>query len=330
LSSPSPKKVKAPVITSQYDGTNKSTFNSDFGSGSSFFQTGANDPITGKPTKEIVTNSTLNPALQGVANTATSGLQNNLSYLSMDPNQRVGFLTSGQDPLYNVLTDQNNKAFDQNMGRANINAARNGNTNSTALGGTLGQLMSNDQVTKNQILLQALGYGNQTANTNAATQLGALGGLAQLVYPLGSAANSSFQSALNQLDSVASQNAQMELQARMANAQAQNSKKSPWGSIAGAALGVGGALLAPFTGGLSIPIGAALGSGVSGALGGGGGGGGYSGGGFASLPMGNTGYTNSYGGYQFNNPLQQQGGYGYRGPLGWDSNQIGNYIMGTG
>lgn len=303
MSSPSPKKVKAPVITSQYDGTNKSTFNSDFGTGMSTIQAGAVDPVTGKPTKEIITNSNLNPALKGVADTATSGLQNNLSYLSMDPNQRVGFLTSGQDPLYNVLSDQNNKAFDQNMGRANINAARNGNQNSTALGGTLGQLMSNDQVTKNQILLQALGYGNQTANTNAATQLGAIGGLANLTYPLGSAANSSLQSALNQLDSISSQNAQMQFEANKINTSASNAAQTNWGKVIGGSLATAAALgLAPFTGGASLlAVPGTIGMGASGF---GSSSGGYQGGGMGGyMPSGSTGYSNSLGNFQWSNPF---------------------------
>lgn len=306
-----PNKVKYNPVTSQYNGTNQSTFNTDFATGNSTIKPYTyTDPLTGQTStkQQLVTDATLNPELQKAANTATSGLNSNLSYLSMDPNQRVNFLTSGQDPLYNVLNEQNNRAYQQNVGRTSLDAARTGNANSTALGGALGTLMSNDQLTKNQILLNALQYGNQTANTNAATNLGAIGGLANLSYPLGSAANSSLQSALNQLDSVGLQNAQNQLQADMYNTSAQNAARTNWGQVIGGSLATAAALgLAPFTGGASLLA-------VPGTIGMAGGGFGKSGGGMSGYSGGGgsyyqpAAYSNSLGNYNFSNPLSTSGG----------------------
>jgi hypothetical protein len=311
--SSSPKKVKYNPVTSQYDGTNKSTFNTDFATGTSTITPYTyTDPLTGESStkKELVTDSYLNPELKTAANTASTGLNNNLSYLSMDPNQRVSFLTSGQDPLYNVLNEQANRTFDQNVGRTSLDAAKTGNQNSTALGGALGSLYSNDSLIRNQILLNALNYGNQTANTNAATNLGAIGGLANLSYPLGSAANSSLQSALNQLDSVGLSNAQNQLQADMYNTSAANANRTNWGSVIGSGLGTLASVgLAPFTGGASLlALPSALSS-FGSSFGGSGGGGAISGG------MGGSGYgypssySNPLSSYSFTNPLSSSGGF---------------------
>ena len=188
---PKPKKPKVYATPTAYQGVTNSTFSGPFGSGTSSLN---------KATGSIDATSTLSPELQTSANLAQSGLSNNLAYLNRNPEQQVNFATGGQDPYYNVLSEQAQQSFDNNLGRLRLQAFKGGGNNSTAAGAAYGNLASQKNLYDNQILLSSLQYGNQQAGQNAQTNLGAIGGLAQLVYPLQSAANAQLNTALQSTD----------------------------------------------------------------------------------------------------------------------------------
>lgn len=206
-----PAKAKVSPTVSGYQDVSGSSFNGPFGSGSSSF--GAADPVTGK--KQIDTSMSLSAPLQQAGNTASTGLNDNLAYLQRDPTEQVNHLTSGQDPLYNVLHEQSQRAYDQNLGRLHLDAQQAGGSNSTAAGAAYGRLMGDKGLIDNQNLYQGLSYGNQTATQNAGTNLGAIGNLAQLTYPLGSAANAQLNTAVQGQD-----------RAQAATAQSQNTAEN--------------------------------------------------------------------------------------------------------
>lgn len=246
-----PKKATVTPTRSAFDGVDSASFSSDFGTGLSGFK------VNPDGTKAIETSASLNPGLQGVATTATGGLQNNLSYLNQDPNQRVGFLTSGQDPLYNVLQENLRRTTDNNLGRARLTAFGTGNQNSTAGGAALGQILNNDALNQQQNLYQALQYGNQTATGNANTNLGTLGGLANLVYPLASTSNSNLLTAKQDQSQALAATAAARNAAEQQYISALNNynstKNAGMGSGIGSLIGGGLALAAaPFTGGASL------------------------------------------------------------------------------
>lgn len=247
---PEPKKAKVQATPSQYSGVTNSSFSGPFGSGTSTLN---------KATNSIDATATLSPELQNSANLAQSGLTNNLAYINRNPEQQVNFATSGQDPYYNVLAEQANQAFDSNLGRLRLQAFKGGGLNSTAAGGAYGNLAHNKNLYDNQILLNALQYGNQNALQGAQANLGAIGGLAQLVYPLQSAANAQLNTALQSKDRADAATVAARNQAEANYAQAMNeysaTKNAGMGSGIGSMVGAGLAIgAAPFTGGASLAL----------------------------------------------------------------------------
>lgn len=298
-----PQKAEVAPFKSIYKDTYEAGYDSPFGSATSQLLPKVMVNPSGKTIngQELSTTLNLSPELQGINTTATTGLQNNLSFLQQDPNQRVGYLTSGQDPLYNALTTQQDLTLQNNLGRAQLQAQKTGGMNSTALGSAQSGLLANDSIVRNQNLLTALNSANDNARQDTQVNQGVIGNLAQLLYPLGSAANSNLMTALNQTDqgrfqTAAAQNAANQQYA--ADMNAYNKSKagataSGIGTLAGAALG---AALAIPTGGLSLAAipamaggamsGAGLGSSIGSAIGGGGA--------FNTGSLYSGGYGNSY------------------------------------
>lgn len=275
---PKPKKAKVEATPTAYDNVSSSSFSGPFGSGSSTLNKG---------TGSIDSTATLSPELQNSANLAQSGLSSNLAYINRNPQEQVNFATGGQDPYYNVLSEQANQAFDSNLGRLRLQAFKGGGLNSTAAGGAYGNLAYNKNLYDNQILLSALQHGNQQATQNAQTNLGAIGGLAQLVYPLSSAANAQLNTALQSKDRAAATTVAARNQAEaLYNQQMMQYEQQRAAQAFGGALGSYGAFIDPlgFTGSnpgkamgqlASIagaafggPAGAAAGSALGGAMGG--------------------------------------------------------------
>ncbi len=225
-----PKKVKAPQVTSAYNGVTTANYGSDFGGATST-----------KDGNALNTTTTLSSGLQPASQAAQSGLGASLGYLNRSPADQYAYATSGQDPYYNVLSINADRALANSTGQAALAARRLGGTNSTAYGSALGTVASNDALQRNQNLLAALQYGNQTARDNAATQLGTIGGLAQLTYPLATAANNNLLTAFNQQDATAEANAARQMEANKINTAALNAynqqQSAMWGNAIGTVLG---------------------------------------------------------------------------------------------
>lgn len=296
-----PQKAEVAPFKSIYKDTFEAGYDSPFGSATSQLLPKVMVNPSGKTIngQELSTTLNLSPELQGINTTATTGLQNNLSFLQQDPNQRVGYLTSGQDPLYNALTTQQDLTLQNNLGRAQLQAQKTGGLNSTALGSAQSGLLANDGIVRNQNLLTALNSANDNARQDSQVNQGVIGNLAQLLYPLGSAANSNLMTALNQTDqgrfqTAAAENAANQQYANAMNAYNQSQSgamSSGIGSLVGA--GLGAALAIP-TGGLSLAGGAMLGSALGGTAGGLIGGGSGGGGAFNTGSLYNNGYGGGY------------------------------------
>lgn len=272
------KTAKFAPASSSYGDVNQSDYSGPFGSGQSRIET-YTDPVTGKPAKRLTTNSLLNPTLQYASDTASSGLNNNLGYINQNPTDQLNGALGGNNPWFNVLNDQQHKAEQQAAGRIALRAQGTGNLNSTSAGAALGTLDSLAQEQRNQNLLNSILSANQLASSNVGTNLGALGGLANLVYPMGNNSAATLQNALNQnnqvnLQNSAQQNSINVENAKMQNAQQQANQQSI-GNMIGTGIGalgtIGGAALG---GPIGAQLGGALGKWAGGAIGGGGLGGG--------------------------------------------------------
>ena len=274
-----PQQVKPTPVQSQYSGVNTSVFGSDFGTGTST-----------KSGNALTTTTQLADFLQPIPTQAGQGIQSNLAFLQQTPQQQYEQATGGQNPLYNVLQEQSRRGMESALGRSLVDAQGTGTTNSTTAGAARGTILNDAIMRANSDLLNAISFSNQQAQANVNTGLDTLGSLANLTYPLGSAANGDLVKALGQQDTIALANAQSRLQADTKNAELmqqyeQQKAKSLGGMLGGAGslIGTGlGALLAVPTGGLSLlggaALGGALGGGAGGLLGGAFGGGGGGGG----------------------------------------------------
>lgn len=290
-----PKKAKVHTVDSQYKGVNSAEFSSDFGTGFSAKTPTAFDS-KGNPTEySLTTDSRLADFLQPIPEQASQGIQGNLDYLQLTPQEMTQQALGGENALFNVLNDQTESERDKSLARALVNSQGTGTSNSTTAGAAQGTVLKDYLKQYNQNLLNSFQFQNENARANLGANLSALGGLANLVYPLGSAANQNLLTAFNANDQTNLANAQAKNQAEMQYAQAVNQARQnsglggAIGSVAGAALGLG---LAPFTGGSSLMLagmGAGLGGGIGNAV---------SGGGYGSLAnsLSNVGpFTTNYG-----------------------------------
>jgi hypothetical protein len=185
---PKPKKPTVRPTVSSFGNMNEAGFDSPFGSGTSTLEPYKyTDPVTGKvSTKNRITTQThLTPGLQESADIAEGGLSSNLGYINRNPQEQVAYATGGQDPVYNVLHEQANQAFDNNLGRMRLDAFKGGGLNSTAAGAAYGNLAQQKNLYDNQILQSALAFGNQQATQNVGTNLGAIGWTIPACEPAG-------------------------------------------------------------------------------------------------------------------------------------------------
>lgn len=242
-------KAKAATATNVFQKTNDATFGSDFGTGTSSL-----NPSTGA----ITTNSTLSPDLQQARTTAGQGLNSNLGYLAQSPDQVFGNMTAGSNPYYNMLQTQTQRANDQNVANERLHAGQLGGANSTALGSTLGRLYADNGLQQSTNASNAFTLGQNTATGNVGTFQNSLTGLANLAYPLGSAANSNLMGAENSKNATAQFNAGNQQQVNLANQQAQMQQQQQNNALTGNLVNAGltgvGMIAAPFTGGASMML----------------------------------------------------------------------------
>ena len=231
------KKPKAPTFSSAFGKTKEARFETPFGGGVSNID---------KKTGLLDTKGFLSPGLQQALGLAEGGLVNNLSFLNRDPEARAQSIREGNDLLANVLTDQQERDQARTLGQIRKFNQATGNSNSTAAGSLFAQAADDAIRTRNQILLNSLLAGNQTALQNLAASSGVVTDLANLSFPLAGAANQNLLTALQSRDKVAAQNAALQAQAQ------QQSRPSTFGSILSGLGTVGGLLAAPFTGGSSL------------------------------------------------------------------------------
>lgn len=252
-----PTKAEVKPTKSSYGGVDSSSFSTDFGSGFSGLTANPNDP-SGK-SKTYQTTASLSPELAQIGQTAGGMLGNNLSYLQRDPEQRVSWLTGGNDPMYNVFNEQSKRATQDAIGRQLVNAQQGGITNSTTLGSALGRIGNDDILRRNQILQSTLDYNNNNARADAQLGMGTISGLNGLMTPYGSAAASQLQTAMGSQDqahaaTAAAQNAEAQRYAAAMDQYNAAKAAQPFGG----ALGAYGSFIDPL--GFSVNPGKALGS----------------------------------------------------------------------
>lgn len=265
-----PKKAEVKPTVSSYNKVNSGSFSTDFGSG---FSTLAKDPNNPKQ-KIFQTSANLSPELAAIGHTAGGMLGNNLDYLQRNPEERVSWLTGGNDPYYNIFSEQAKRATQEAIGRQLVNAQQGGITNSTTFGSALGRIANDDILRKHQILQSALDFNNNNARTDAQLGLGAITGLNSLITPYGSAAAAQLQTAKGSQDRAAEATAAAQNQAEMQYVQAMNQynaqKQASMGNMLGTGLGIlgsiGGNMLLPGFGGMiGSGLGNFLGNGIGGA-----------------------------------------------------------------
>lgn len=247
MSHPSPPKAQAAKASNVFNKTNTATFGSDFGTGTSNISNGV-----------IKTTSSLSPDLQQARTTAGQGLNSNLGYLAQSPDQVFGNMAAGSNPYYNQLQMQTQRANDQNVSNAQLQAGQLGGANSTALGSTLGRLYADNGLQQSTNASNAFTLGQNAATGNVGTFQNSLTGLANLAYPLASSANSNLMADLASRNQTSQFNAGNQQQANLANQQAQlqaqQQQNALTGNLVNAGVSAAGLIAAPFTGGLSIPL----------------------------------------------------------------------------
>ena len=218
-----PRQVEAPQPKSQFKGINQTSFSSGFGTGTA--QRNQVMGADGKPVKgqmSLDTNTQLADFLKPLPETAGLGAQTNLNFINRAPQQQYQDAIGGSDPLYNLLQEQSRRGVDSAIGRSMVDANGTGTRNSTTAGAARGTILNDGIMRDNSNLLQAMQFGNQQANTNLGANLNTLGSLANLTYPLGSAANANLTQGYGAQDSMAQSNAALQFQANQANTAAQN------------------------------------------------------------------------------------------------------------
>jgi hypothetical protein len=138
-------------------------------------------------------------------------------------------------------------------GRSLVDSYGTGTGNSTTAGAAQGMIMNDAILRGNQNLLSAIDFSNQTGRANLGANLDTMGSIANLLYPMGAAANANLMTALGSRDNFAMANAQAENAANLQYSQAMQAynqqKQSGLGSLIGGGIGL---LAAPFTGGMSL------------------------------------------------------------------------------
>lgn len=292
---PKPKKQEVAKTSSVFKRTNETGFNSDFGNASTtmtpYMYT---DPLTGQQTQQhrLETTTSLPEDLKQARTAAGTGLNSNLGFLQMNPNEQYDYMRAGNDPMYNLLSDQTQRNTDKALGRSLVNSRGLGTQNSTTAGAAQAGILNDSLLRANNDLLQAFTFGNENSRANLGANLNTLGSLANLVYPLGSASNANFMQAMASRDAASASTAAAQNAANMQYAQAMNQynqqKSAGLGNMIGGGIGALGSLaLAPFTGGMSLM---AMPGALSGMFSGGGGGGG------SYTPMPSYGFANNIGG----------------------------------
>ncbi len=255
-----PEKPKVVATKSVFSDARDFGVSSDFGSALATHEKfNYTDPLTGKvkPQTRFTTTSALNPELGYIKDQATEGLSNNMGFLQMDPNQRIDYLNSGSDPLYNLLKEQTSRDLEKAMGRAAVNSQGMGTRNSTTAGATQAGILNDNIIRSNTNLLNALNFGNENARADAGLNMGTLSGLAGLLYPMTATANANQFAGLGQADAAAAATAAAQNAANLQYANAMNAYNQAnaggLGGILRGGIGLLGSIAgAPFTGGASL------------------------------------------------------------------------------
>jgi|GEM_PF-2783151 len=220
------KSVKASKASSAYSGIN--SYSVDLGP----FASASSQQVG----NSLNTQSALSPELQGLFDTSTSGLGNNLSELKKSPVQQLQDLNAGNNSYYNLNAALNQKYLNQQTAAIQHKMAQNGLDNSTVNGGLQGAALS-DAILKDLATRQtALDTINQQANQNASTQNNVLQGLASFLQNPASMSSQQLQNAYDNLDQVGMFNAQQQQLASTANAQLANQRAQLWSNLGQSAL----------------------------------------------------------------------------------------------
>lgn len=213
-------------------------------------------PLNTKQT-EITTDAQLPDYLSGIPKLAGQGVESNLSFLQQTPQQQYDQAVGGNNPLYNILMENTNRAREQALGRSLVDYNNMGTANSTTAGSAQGTILNDAIMQGNQNLLNAINFSNETGRANLGANLNSLGSMANLLYPTMSLGNANAMQAWGQRDATAMANANAQNAANLQHAQAMNQynqqRASSLGGMIGGGIGLlGSAALAPFTGGASL------------------------------------------------------------------------------
>jgi len=184
---------------------------------------------------------------QGI-DTAGNVMNQNLSYLQQDPNQRFASITGGNDLYYNVLADQLASAERQALGRAKLFGQSRGLTNSTTQGAAVGKIMDDSLKREREAQLAAFNLGQQTATGNVGTGLGVLSGINNIISPQATQTASMLGNLRTTGEQINQENAMREYQSAMAQYQQQQANQAAWGKALGMVSPVGGAIYSGITG----------------------------------------------------------------------------------
>ncbi len=240
-------KAQAAKYTSPYANTHETSFGSDFGTGTSSI-----NPQTGLMT----TTSSLSPQLKSVADQAGQGLGSSLGYLNQNPQESYANMAAGHDPYYNTLQINNQRILNDQQSQARMLGQQTGMTNSTTMGSELGRISNDDNLRQQNNMATAMQFGNDQARQNASTQMGSISGLANLSYPLASAANSNLTTALGATDAQNQFNAGNQQAMAINNQQQQIAAQQRQSAMIGNLINTGATVAGGMYGG---PMGAQLG-----------------------------------------------------------------------
>jgi len=241
------KKAKFTPVQSVFQGID--SYNVDLGG-----MTSASAQRT--PGQSFNMTSTLSPGLSQARDTATTGLNNNLTTIAMNPTQQLQDLQAGNNSFYNLQAELNRRASETALGQAQKRFSSTGLENSTVRGAFEGQLQ-NDQLLQDLATRQAsLEFLNAQALNNITGQNQTLGNLANIQsIPLQMAQQNAL-TGLGAVDQTSQFNSGQQNQVSMFNAQQANQMAMQAAqnraSLMGNLLGAGMSLAAlPLTGGLS-------------------------------------------------------------------------------
>jgi hypothetical protein len=141
---------------------------------------GLSNSVTGKNDGNLNSFSFLAPGLKQAQDTATTGLNSGLSYLSRSPQSRLQDLASGNNDYYNLSRILANKDYATNIADTNQNLSSRGLQDSTTAGAYLGTLANTQLERDLQNKIASLDYLDQKASNDVNINSGVIGQMANI------------------------------------------------------------------------------------------------------------------------------------------------------